>query len=116
MWTLNDVVFKARRLLQDERAPHRHSDEELVGYVNGAMSEVRRLRPDLLLPSLATYTQERLQVDDLDAALPIEDSYFVSVVDYVVGYASMQDDEFANDGRAAAMLARFTTRLVGKGV
>lgn len=116
MWVFGDAIAKVRQLLQDESAPYRHSDNELMGYFNSAVSEIRRLRPDLLLPNIAQFSQELVSETDMDKPIPIEDSYFMTLVDYAVGYASMQDDEFATDGKAVAMMTRFTTRLIGKGV
>ena len=116
VWVVGDVVSQARRLLQDTGTPYRYTDDELVSAYNSAMAEVRRLRSDLLLPDLNDYQQAvRLGVD-LAEPLAVEDSFFPALVDYVVGYTSMQEDEFAVDGRAMALMARFSSRLVGKGV
>jgi hypothetical protein len=42
-----DVIGEARRLLQDQLAPYRYSDDDLVGFVNQTLRRMAILRPDL---------------------------------------------------------------------
>lgn len=52
-WLISDAVASIREQLQDTRAgSYRYSDVKLLRYLNSAFSDVRRLRPDLLLPTL----------------------------------------------------------------
>jgi hypothetical protein len=39
--------------------------------------------------------------------------FYSPLVSFVVAWAEIVDDEFTNDGRAAALLANFKTELVG---
>ncbi len=117
MWTVGDVITQAREVIQDKRAPYRNSDTELLGYFNHALSETRRLRPDLFLGNeeearLLLWTT---QVTDLDEPFPLEEQYFSPFVFFVSAMVGVGDDEFANNGRAAGLMTMFKTQLVGTG-
>lgn len=119
MWTISDVITQAREILQDvipvgaSNEP-RHSDEKLIGYLNNALADARRLRPDLFLPDLSLPTPF-FTTAELGDPFPIQDIYFTAVVEYIAGFTGMGDDEFAQDGRAATLLNRFTQKLTMKG-
>ena len=71
--------------------------------------EARRIRPDLFLSNLTgafpTYTA--------DQTAPIQAEYVVPLVDYVAARAEMRDDEFAVDGRANGLFAKFKAGMLG---
>jgi len=119
MWKYSDILTQARYLLQDSRTPYRHSDEKLVAYLNSALSDARRLRPDLFFPTITDEISEGfttfVTTNTTALSIPFEDSYFTTFVDYVVGMASSEEDEFVNSGRAAAFSQRFVVKLTGKG-
>lgn len=116
MWTISDTITQTRQIIQDE-AGDRHSDDKLVGYLNNALADARRLRPDLFLPDLAGGTTPFYTAADLvaDPNFPIEDIYFTAVVEYMAGFVGMGDDEFAQDNRAATLLNRFAQKLTLRG-
>ncbi|CAB4143954.1 hypothetical protein UFOVP470_6 [uncultured Caudovirales phage] len=106
---VSDVLAQARELLQDKVSPYRYSDDSLFYAINEAIFEARRLRPDLFVGRL------RISIERVGAgtdAFPLDDMYFSSTVNYVVGRAEMRDDEFANDKRAALLHSAFYTALV----
>lgn len=113
MSTIAEVVLSARYLLQDTAVPYRFSDARLVGTFNGALRETFRLRPDLFLATsyvIPSYTEADL------AALtvfPLEDQWYNAVVEFIVGYTELSDDEFTLDGRAASLLAAYKRQLTG---
>lgn len=113
--TILDAVTQARELVQDVDAD-RHTDVKVVGYLNNAISDARRLRPDLFLPDYLTNPQVLYTAGDLASPpdFPIDEGYFTAVVEYIAGFIGLGDDEFANDTRAAALLNRFAQKLVGK--
>ena len=115
MWTISDAITQARELLQDVDGD-RHTDAKLVGYLNNALADASRLRPDLFLPdtlaALPFYTDADLVTPP---NFPIQDIYFTAVVEYIVGFVGMSDDEFAQDNRAAILLNRFAQKLTAKG-
>lgn len=119
-WKISDAILQARQLVQDTRtASLRHSDEKLIGYFNSAMSDVRKLRPDLFLgtSSASLWTDiPFFTVSNLPDDFPLDTQYFSPVVDYVAGMVGMEDDEYSNDGRAVGLQNRFAMKLSGKGV
>ena len=48
--TVAQYLEEARRLLQDEVAPFRYPDDDIVDALNIGLMEARRLRADLFLP------------------------------------------------------------------
>lgn len=118
-WTLNDVIIQAREIIQDTRAEsYRHSDAKLLRYLNHAVSEAVRLRPDLFITdnegSSLSEPRDFASVDDLDDPFPIEEQYFSPFVFYVAGMVGLGDDEYANDGRAAGLMNMFRVQLTGR--
>lgn len=121
VWTIKDAIDVARDHIQDVRSDvgggeFRHSDAKLMRFFNSALSDARKLRPDLFIPNLNTplplYTEA-----DLTALtpFPIDHMYFTAVAEYVAGIVGMGDDEFAVDGRAVVLLNRFAQKLTGRG-
>lgn len=110
MLTIGDVIQAARVILQDQEPEFRYTDANLYGAFSEAISEVRRLRPDLVIASLfdppTSYTSA-----DAGVAFPITAMYRVAVTNYLVGRAELQDDQFNSDGRASSMLSAFKAQL-----
>ena len=110
--TLDDVFARARELLQDTDA-ERYPDTRLLGAANMGLTQMARIRPDmttlvatsLFLPSDVGHAKP----------LPIDWTFFGSLVEFVVGWCQAADDEFAVDQRAAALLGRFTAQLTQGG-
>ena len=111
--TVGDYLVEARRLLQDEFAPYRYEDDDLVEGLNIAMLEARRLRADLFvtLKFEIPYFVSTGTIDKL-AKVPIEPMYRQSFVYYIVGRAQLRDDEATTDQRSMAMMAKFTQQLI----
>lgn len=115
--TILDAVTQARQVVQDD-VGDRHDDEKVVGYLNNAISDARRLRPDLFLPDYLTNPPTLYTVSDLAGTppdFPIDEGYFTAVVEYIAGFIGLGDDEFAQDARAASLLNRFTQKLTSRG-
>lgn len=110
MSTIANVITQVRRQLQDTRTPYRHQDEALVDNFNNAMREAFRIRPDLFLP--LGYTYVTYTTSDLDLDFPLEDFLIPQFVSYVTGFTELVDDEFATDGRAMALLTKFSAGLL----
>lgn len=110
--TVLDVASKlmhhARTLLQDMIPPYRYSDADLVSYMNMAFANARRLRPDLFLnnPTDIPWFSE---TDDLTAAvINIDQQYRLALVYFMVGQATLRDEEDVQDARAVAFMNIFT--------
>ena len=111
---LSAVTDLCRDFIQDLRTLYRCDDAVLVRFLNQALLEVKRLRPDLYISSggvVTTYT-----TGDLDTVnFPIDETYVMPVVEFIVGMVEMTDDEFAVDSRAVAFLTVFRQALLGDG-
>lgn len=127
-WTVGDVLIQAREIIQDEgrydtlgnlAAPQRHSDAKLLRYVNSALSEVRRLRPDAYIgdDTAGTIVNLDATIENIstDDPFPIEEQFFLSFVEFVAGMVGLGDDEYAQDGRAVNLINAFKINLVGTG-
>lgn len=122
-FTVEDVVYQAREIVQDtgmefDFEGDRHTDVKVIRYLNTAMANAYRLRPDLFFPGV--FDRSTLPVfteADIAAQTPlgIDDTYFSAFVDYVAGYIGLGDDEFAVEGRAVALLNRFVQTLTARG-
>ena len=108
--TVQDYVNGARILLQDQVAPYRYPDDDLVAALSYAMLEARKLRPDLFLNS----SPQNFTTNDT-TAVGIDQQYRVAVLYYIVGHAQLRDDENTQDQRAAAFMSKFTSGLVALG-
>lgn len=108
--TVADILTEARGYLQDTSAEPRYSQEDLISFLNDAVFEIRRLRPDLFL---GTYGQPVIQYDDTELlelfAFP---QYATATGYFVAGSAELRDDEFVDDNRAMTLLARFSSMLL----
>lgn len=106
--TYQEVVTRARRILQDEDATsYRYSAASLLDSVNDAMAEVRRLRPDLFLNT----GFEVPVATDLAQQILLEDFWFMSLVYFTVGFQMLRDDEYSIDSRAVNLLNKATSQL-----
>jgi len=108
--TVEDAVKAARVILQDETAPYRYTDEQLVNSFNQCQYEIKRIRPDLLLGS---YGKEPEIYTPLTwtSEIPFTSSIFQLVVFYLAGVSELRDDEFTTDGRAATLMSAFSVGL-----
>lgn len=115
MKTVGDYITSARTLVQDQRVPYRYPDADLARYVSEAVTEARRVRPDMFFGA----TRLDLPIygaGSMATVVPLPDNYFTQVVNYVAGRAEMRDDTFAVDGRAMTLMAAFSLALTaGKG-
>lgn len=110
--TVKDAVDQARALLQDTVSPYRYSDDDLLAYLNNALAEAKRLRPDLFAPNIST-TTFTYDATDLSAAtaLTLDDMFFPAVVDYMAAYAEFRNDQAVESGRAAIFTQMFAAKL-----
>lgn len=109
--TVADYIADARVLLQDQAAPYRYQDTELVENLNLGLTEIRRLRPDLLfsyldttVPSFSAYSQT--------TTVPMDVQYRITLLYYICGQAQLRDEETTQDARATAFLQKFVSQLL----
>lgn len=106
MATFQNIVDQARKDLQDADKV-RYSDAELLQYAVDGVLEARRIRPDFFFGGYGTTTASYALVD----TFPLPATYQMLFTHYIVFRAETRDDEYAVDGRAVAMLARFEKEL-----
>lgn len=113
MATFQQITDEARVLLNDQYTDSntvtRYTESQLLGYARQALVDARRVRPDLFLTNLTG----AFPVLDSTDVVPMPEEYHVCLVDYVVHRAELRDDEFATDGRAAALFQKFKAGLMG---
>lgn len=111
--TVGDYIIEARRLLQDEYAPYRYEDDDLVDGLNMAMAEARRLRADLFVP-LKFVIPFFVSTGTIDKAakVAIDPMYRSAFMYYIVGRMQLRDDEATTDQRSMAMMSKFTAQLL----
>lgn len=110
--TAGEVIADARDILQDQLTPYRYTESQLYRYLSSALLEARRIRPDLFSGSLRASVPNYAPAD-VAKIIPIIDTYYPQVVNYVAGRAELRDDSFALDGRASALIAAFGASLGG---
>jgi hypothetical protein len=114
-WVIGDATDMARHLVQDRVESYRHSDAKLVSYYNHALLEARRLRPDLFIANSGNVTKYTTADIAGNTAFPLDQSYLTAVAHYIAGMVMLEDDEFASDGRAMAVLQLYRSALLGGG-
>jgi hypothetical protein len=113
MATFQQIINSARVVLNDvvidETTVTRYSEAQLLEYARAALVLARHVRPDLFLSNMTgdfpAYTAE--------STVPIAEPYHTPLIDYVIHRAELRDDEFAVDGRAAALFTKFKTGMLG---
>lgn len=111
--TIDDALRDARVILQDT-AGDRYSDEDLISDMNSAISMTKMLRPDAFilgeaLPEFTTADLDQTPPTDF----PLPDVFYQSFVYYLAGNAELRDDEFAVDNRAMTLLTAYRRNLTG---
>jgi hypothetical protein len=117
---VSDLLARVRQVLQDEDSDnYRYPTSDLVGYLNDAVIEAWRLRPDIFVGRfLKDPPQITVLANDSGyaaVAFPLPDTYFVPCYNYVAGRTEFRDDEFAVDNRAMTFMGQFQTMLLGGG-
>lgn len=100
--TLQQVCDHARLPLNDADKA-RYADTELLGYANDAVQILRNKRPDLFYGTFTTALTDKALGDNL----PLDDTLFSAVCDYVTARAESKNDESVVEQRAAAYFGLF---------
>lgn len=122
--TYQDLLTEARELLQDTVSEtYRYSDSTLLNHLNRGLQALSRIRPDVFYDLFdANDLNVPEIVDDDDAEAPqydwetvfqFEGMFYPPLVQYVVGMAEVQEDEFTWDSRAGIMLTQFRNTVLG---
>lgn len=117
--TVEQIILGARRILQDEVTPYRNPTDDLLSFLNNALYELKRIRPDAWLGQFGVDLPEYTDTPgDLAELIPINPMFYQGLIYFVAGYAELKDDEYTVDGRAALLLQAFisdntTSRSLG---
>lgn len=102
-------IDEARRLIQDEDAPYRYSDESMLDALHLGMLELKRLRPEVFfgrsIPSTST----------VGSTITIDESCQTALVYFLAGHIQLNDDEPSQDERGAAFITKFNNMMVKAG-
>ena len=127
--TIDDVMTEVRQLLNDVGvggSAFRFSQALLISYLNTALREVYRLRPDAFIgnftqgilntySTIVTYVPADFGLNP-GTPFPVDDRLFFNpVVFYIVGRAELADDEFVDTNRAMTLLTAFGKQLTSGG-
>lgn len=109
---VSQIIDETRRILSDRGVAEkrRNKDADIRGAMRLAISDMRRVRPDLFVGSLQTLP-DMMVVDQVD----IEDWLFTPMAFLTTGYVLMQNDQFSQDGTAAGMLSAGKAQLNSPG-
>ena len=112
--SIRSMVADARVLLQDTRSPFRYREDTLIWNLNAGLMQARRLRPDLFI---GRFGKEDFEYNTTrqDEPFPLPAWYSEAFVEYMVARAELREDEFATDGRAVALMNRFSSKLLAAG-
>lgn len=112
--SIDDALLDARVILNDA-AGDRYTDDQLVSDLNNAISMTKMLRPDVFIlgEPLPEFTAADLGVLPTPTDFPLPEIFYQSFVYYLAGNAELRDDEFAVDGRAMTLLSAYRRNLTG---
>lgn len=108
--TVADYISEARTLLQDTTVEYRYADDDIVGGMNLGFLEARRLRSDLFLAAPATIPSYSAASPATAVAMDVQ--YRTALLYYAVGQVTLQDQEEAQDQRAAMYMNMFVAKLM----
>lgn len=110
--TVGQYITESRRLLQDQVAPFRYPDADIVDALNIGLLEARRLRADLFLPLFDLPWFNTGGTIDTNLPVPMDPQYRSAFLYYVVGRMQLRDDENTTDQRASALLTKFVGQML----
>lgn len=103
---VSDYIAEARVLLQDTFAgSYRYADAEMISALNLGLLEASRLRPDMFLTTVPSYTTAGQTV-------AVDLRYRVALLYYICAHCHMRDEETTEDTRAGAFLGKFNAHLL----
>lgn len=109
--TVQNYIDRARVLLQDQVAPYRYADSELVEDMNLGLLEIRRLRPDLMAGYFTTQPPSYSSTSPT-AAVDVDPQYRVALLYYLCGQAQLRDTEDVQDNRAVVFMNKFISQML----
>ena len=123
LFTYQLLVYEARILLGDtEDGFYRYSDAMLLSILNRGLNDLNRIRPDAWYEYYGQYTDGVPEVTDafitLDGEVNWEAGFqppvqfYPAMVDYVVGFINMMEDDLVNKGSAMRFYQSFKNKVL----
>lgn len=109
--TLGMCVSEVRGQLNDTVVPYRVSDADLYIYLNDALLQARRFRPDLFVMGFTGGLPLYLPAN-AGLPFPVAEEYFPAFVQYVVASAETRNDTYVTEGKATLMAQGFVNNLL----
>jgi len=97
------LVSRVRETLQDMDLD-RYTDARIIAALNLGILDTRRIRPDYFI---GRFAQPAYQIVAATEEFDLPETLIPSLIRFAVGWVELADDEYATDGRAAAMLKMF---------
>ena len=114
--TVGGLIAETRQMLNDETpisGVSRYTDAHLTNAMNDGIMQIRSKRPDAFLRlGLRTSVPIYALPGDQNTQLPFDDSFYAALLYYTVGRSELTEDTFTDDGRAIALLNKFTSQLL----
>lgn len=105
---VGELVLRVRETLQDADSD-RYTDQRIIAALNLGILDMRRQRPDLFI---GRYGEPTYQIGtDTAVSFDLPEISIPPLTSYAVGWIEMSDDEYSEDGRAIAMLKKFSEDL-----
>ena len=101
MATYADVLTRARYYIQDVIPPLRQTDAELKLYLEDAIGEMFRMRPDAFPSNGCTEPDITF---DLSDTFPYATRWLAPLAYWVAGSAELKDDSHVETGKAVAFI------------
>lgn len=105
-YTMQQVADKARIPLNDA-SKVRYPDTDMLGYANDAILLLRSNRPDLFFGSFLTPPGAKVLGDNI----PVDDTLFPALCDYVTARAATKDSDNELEKRAVMFFALFKGQI-----
>lgn len=107
MATLQDLISQAQRIAKDVGG-RRYPADVCLPMVNLVIKEAKRVRPDLFFGKFGTPYADLA----LTATFPLPPEYEPGAIKAIVSWIDVGDDEYSNDGRAAAFMKMWQEALL----
>lgn len=109
--TYYTLLFEARLLLSDDApdACYRYPDLMLINILNRGLHDLSIRRPDAFYDTFGAndFNVPEVTIDNWTDPFGTDLQFYDPLVQYVVGFAEVSEDEYAEDGRADYHLAMF---------
>lgn len=111
--SIDQALVDARVILNDA-AGARYTDDDLISDLNSAISMTKMLRPDVFIlgEALPEFTTADLGLPTA-TDFPLPEIFYQSFIYFLAGNAELRDDEFAVDNRAMTLLSVYRRNLTG---